>query len=84
MRWMTPCKSYQEKFRKAAPFLEQVISEKPNDVQILELLGQVYANLGEAEKAKAVYDKAIENNSAIVIEKFFNEQNRMEIQSVMV
>jgi tetratricopeptide (TPR) repeat protein len=51
-------KSYQEKFRKAIPYLEQVIIEKPNDIQILELLGQVYANLGESIKAKAAYDKA--------------------------
>ncbi len=51
-------KSYQEKFKLAAPFLEKVIEDKPNDVQIWELLGQVYANLGNAEKANAAYKKA--------------------------
>lgn len=51
-------KSYQTKYKEAIPFLEKVIEEKPNDVQILELLGQVYANLGMADKAKAAYDKA--------------------------
>ncbi|MBI2427960.1 MAG: tetratricopeptide repeat protein [Ignavibacteriales bacterium] len=51
-------KSYQAKYKEAIPHLEKVTIEKPNDVQILELLGQVYANLGEAEKAKAAYDKA--------------------------
>ncbi|NUN70058.1 MAG: tetratricopeptide repeat protein [Bacteroidetes bacterium] len=51
-------KSYQAKYKEAIPFLEKVIEEKPNDVQILELLGQVYANLGMADKAKAAYDKA--------------------------
>lgn len=51
-------KSYQEKYKMAIPYLEKVIEEKPNDIQILELLGQVYANLGQADKAKAAYDKA--------------------------
>ena len=51
-------KSYQEKFKLAIPFLEKVIEAKPNDVQILELLGQVYANLGNVEKANAAYKKA--------------------------
>ncbi len=51
-------KSYQEKFKLAIPYLEKVIESKPNDVQILELLGQVYANLGNVEKANAAYKKA--------------------------
>ncbi|MCK9407651.1 MAG: tetratricopeptide repeat protein [Bacteriovoracaceae bacterium] len=51
-------KSYQEKYRFAVPFLEKVIADKPNDVQIWELLGQVYANLGELEKANDAYKKA--------------------------
>jgi predicted Zn-dependent protease len=51
-------KSYQEKFRLAIPYLEKVVEEKPNDIQIWELLGQVYANLGQADKAKTAYDKA--------------------------
>lgn len=51
-------KSYQEKFKLAIPYLEKVIEEKQDDVQILELLGQVYANLGQNEKAKTAYDKA--------------------------
>ena len=38
--------------------MEKVIEEKKDDIQILELLGQVYANLGQSEKAKAAYDKA--------------------------
>jgi Flp pilus assembly protein TadD len=51
-------KSYQEKFKLAIPYLNKVTEEKPNDVQIWELLGQVYANLGDAAKAKDAYDKA--------------------------
>lgn len=51
-------KSYQEKYRAAVPYLEKVSADKPNDVQIWELLGQVYANLGEVEKANAAYKKA--------------------------
>ena len=51
-------KTYQEKYRAAVPYLEKVIADKPNDVQIWELLGQVYANLGELEKANTAYKKA--------------------------
>jgi tetratricopeptide (TPR) repeat protein len=51
-------KSYQEKYRLAIPYLEKVVTEKPNDIQIWELLGQVYANLGMAEKAKNAYDRS--------------------------
>ena len=53
-------KSYQEKFKFAVPYLEKVIEGKPNDVQIWELLGQVYANLGNVEKANSAYKKADE------------------------
>jgi cytochrome c-type biogenesis protein CcmH/NrfG len=51
-------KSYQEKYKFAIPYLERVIVDKPNDVQIWELLGQVYANLGAVEKANSAYKKA--------------------------
>ncbi|MEI7906869.1 MAG: tetratricopeptide repeat protein, partial [Bacteroidota bacterium] len=51
-------KSYQEKYKFAIPYLERVIVDKPNDVQIWELLGQVYANLGAVEKANSAYKRA--------------------------
>ena len=51
-------KSYQEKFKEALPYLERVLVEKPNDIQIWELVGQVYANLGNTKKATEAYDKA--------------------------
>jgi len=47
----------------AIPFLEKVIVDKPNDIQIWELLGQVYANLGEVDKANSAYKKADEIRS---------------------
>lgn len=53
-------KSYQEKYKLAVPFLEKVIADKPNEVPIWELLGQVYANLGELDKANSAYKKADE------------------------
>ncbi|NUN68812.1 MAG: tetratricopeptide repeat protein [Bacteroidetes bacterium] len=53
-------KSFQEKYRMALPYLEKVKADKPEDVQILELLGQVYANLGDADKANENYKKADE------------------------
>ena len=51
-------KSYQEKFRSALPYLEKVVIDKPNDVQIWELLGQVYAQLNEGTKATEAFKKA--------------------------
>ncbi|MGE5316157.1 MAG: tetratricopeptide repeat protein [Acidobacteriota bacterium] len=48
----------KEKFRAAVPYLEKVVAEKTDDVQMLELLAQVYANLGQPDKAKAYYEKA--------------------------
>ena len=56
-------KSFQEKYKMAIPYLEKVIAEKPNDIQIWELLGQVYANLGEVDKANNAYKKADEIRS---------------------
>ncbi len=50
--------SYKEKYKSAVPYLEQVIASKPDDIQMLELLGQVYANLGQADKATEMYKKA--------------------------
>jgi len=51
-------KSYQEKYRLAVPYLEKVIETEENNVPILELLGKVYANLGQSDKAKTAYEKA--------------------------
>ncbi len=51
-------KSYNDKYKAALPYLEKIISENPDDVQMLELLGQVYANLGNSKKAEEFYKKA--------------------------
>ncbi len=50
--------SYKEKYQKALPYLEQILQTKQNDIQLWELLGQVYANLNMADKAKNAFDKA--------------------------
>ncbi len=50
--------SYKEKFRLALPYLEKVVAEKSDNIQMLELLGQVYANLNMKDKALEAYDKA--------------------------
>ena len=50
--------SYKERFKMALPYLETVVIEKKNDIQMWELLGQVYANLNMKEKALQAYDKA--------------------------
>ncbi len=50
--------AYLDKFKKALPYLEEYLKEKPDDVTIWELLGKVYANLGQTEKSKEAYKKA--------------------------
>ncbi|HTX17830.1 MAG TPA: tetratricopeptide repeat protein [Bacteroidota bacterium] len=50
--------SYKEKYRMALPYLERVVAEKTDNIQMLELLGQVYANLNMKEKAVDAYNKA--------------------------
>lgn len=54
-------KSFQAKFKLAAPLLEKYLSVRPNEPRVWMSLGQVYANLGEAEKSKAAFKKADEN-----------------------
>lgn len=49
---------YKEKFKLALPYLEEVVKKKENDVQMWELLGQVYANLNQQDKAIEAYKKA--------------------------
>ncbi len=51
---------YKEKFKLALPYLEQVVKKKDSDVQMWELLGQVYANLNQQDKAMEAYKKADE------------------------
>ena len=51
-------KSYQEKFKLAAPYLEKYLSIKPEDSRVWFSLGQVYANMGEKDKAEAAFKKA--------------------------
>ena len=53
-------KSFQAKFKLAAPLLEKYLSIKPNEPRVWISLGQVYANLGMEEKSKAAFKKADE------------------------
>jgi tetratricopeptide (TPR) repeat protein len=54
----TDDKSYQEKFSSAAPYLEKYLEIKPNEARVWLSLGQVYANMGNQEKAEAAFKKA--------------------------
>lgn len=49
---------YKKYFKNALPLFEKYLETNPEDVKIWELLGQVYANLGETEKSKEAFDKA--------------------------
>ncbi len=50
--------SYQEKFKKALPYIEKYLELKPDDAAIWDALGKIYANLGETEKSKEAFKKA--------------------------
>jgi tetratricopeptide (TPR) repeat protein len=50
----------KEKFRQALPYLERLTELDPNDVFIWDLIGKIYANLGDVEKAEAAFKKADE------------------------
>ena len=50
--------SYKERYKSALPYLEKIVQDKKDDIQMWELLGQVYANLNMQDKALQAYDKA--------------------------
>ncbi len=52
---------YKEKFEMSLPYLEKYLDLNPNDAQMWELLGRVYANLGMTEKSMEAFDKADQN-----------------------
>jgi len=49
---------HKEKFKQALPYIERVSQEKPEDVQVWETLGTIYAQLGMQEKAVKAFDQA--------------------------
>ncbi len=50
--------SYKEKFKLALQPLEKFIAANPNDSQVWNLLGKIYANLGMNDKAKEAFENA--------------------------
>jgi len=50
--------SYKEKFQAAVEPLEKYLESNPEDANIWNYLGKVYANLGDTEKSKEAFDKA--------------------------
>ena len=50
--------SYKEKFQAAVGPLEKYLASNPEDANIWNYLGKVYANLGDTEKSKEAFDKA--------------------------
>jgi len=51
-------KRYMEKFELALPNLERVVNDRPNDAQLWETLGRLYANLDRVPEAEAAFDRA--------------------------
>ncbi|MCX7797280.1 MAG: tetratricopeptide repeat protein [Melioribacter sp.] len=50
--------AYKEKFSAAIPYLEKYLEVNPKEPAIWELLGKVYANLGNKEKSEEAFNKA--------------------------
>jgi cytochrome c-type biogenesis protein CcmH/NrfG len=50
--------AYKAKFKLALPYLEEMTRLKPDDAEIWELVGKVYANIGMGKEATAVFEKA--------------------------
>jgi Flp pilus assembly protein TadD len=53
-----PDKSYLEKYKKAAEYLEKLTQLKPDDGDVWETLATAYANIGKTADAKKAMDKA--------------------------
>lgn len=51
-------KRYLEKFELALPNLERVIDDRPNDAELWETLGRLYANLDRVQEAEEAFDRA--------------------------
>ncbi|MBP6671746.1 MAG: hypothetical protein KA247_01290 [Bacteroidetes bacterium] len=56
-------KSYVEKYKKAVPYLEKYAEMNSEKLSIWDLLGQVYANAGQVDKADKAFKKADEIRS---------------------
>ncbi|MFZ4619656.1 MAG: tetratricopeptide repeat protein [Bacteroidota bacterium] len=56
-------KSYVEKYKKAVPYLEKFAEKNSDKLSIWDLLGQVYANAGQVDKADKAFKKADEIRS---------------------
>ncbi len=48
---------YKEKYQQAIPYLEKITQMDPKDITSWDLLGKVYANTGNQDKAKDAFDK---------------------------
>lgn len=53
-----PTQEHKEKFKEALPYIEKVSKEKPDDAQVWETLGTIYAQLGMQDKAIKAFDEA--------------------------
>ena len=53
-----PSSAYKEKFQLALPYLEKVSELTPDELQVWETLGTIYAQVGMQEKALAAFDRA--------------------------
>ncbi|MBI4418670.1 MAG: tetratricopeptide repeat protein [Ignavibacteriales bacterium] len=49
---------HKEKFKQALPYIERVSEVKPDDVQVWETLGTIYAQIGLQDQALKAFDRA--------------------------
>lgn len=50
--------SYKAKLRASLPYLEQAAEMRPDDAQLFQNLGRLYANLNMVDKSRAAFEKA--------------------------
>jgi tetratricopeptide (TPR) repeat protein len=49
--------SYRDRFKDALPWLEKAQELRPDDLNLLQSLGKIYANLNMVDKSKAVFER---------------------------
>lgn len=75
---------YAGDFQKAANIYKDLLSQKPNDANLIGRLADCYYNLGQyadalanAEKAKGIDEKAYEN-TALVLGKLYHQNGKLD------
>ncbi|HMU45391.1 MAG TPA: tetratricopeptide repeat protein [Chitinophagaceae bacterium] len=53
---------YADRFKTAAGIFQKLLAENPNNIEAIYWLGQTYFDMDDDDKAKEVYEKALQTN----------------------